>query len=58
MTDSELFDVGELKEHVVLKTNKGLKKVCDHQIFLPCEYGNSMDLQKMFPGKSHKNELL
>ena len=48
--DAELFQLSELKEYLVILTNKGLKQPTKDNIYVTKEYGNEAALHENFPG--------
>ena len=51
--DAELFQLSELKEYLVILTNKGFKQPTKDNVYVTKEYGNEVGLQENFPGKNN-----
>ena len=48
--DAELFQLSDLKEHLVILTNKGMKQPTKENVYLTKDYGNEIALKETYPG--------
>ena len=53
----DLVDIGELKKHAVVLTNRGPRNPVSHPVHFSTAFGNQIDLPKILPGNFYVQTL-